>query len=1004
MPEDTLASLGSSKRFECRVIGYPTPRITWLKDDMNITKSDRYKFDYSVDGYVTMEIENVTYADVGSYQCLAVNSEGWASTTALLKVKGTDTDKTDDTMTVHRMTFDQSGSRKDSNKRPLVLVNLDKTENLDDFLSMDQINRSLSPNGIRQISMKALSTGSATVEDGKRNMSFLGSEPNEIDISNDNITPNHSMFETGLPSKCLDEKVIDDSGKAQDVDLAETDSGNFSSSSSIKQQNENKGGKITISIDEVSDDEDLHAGLEDTVEELASFLKADDEFNRSRRLTGDSGIADDDYSPLSSDEDVDHMGDKKRASRKHSDQHNKKRAKKSSSCDDLVDDQFIKSENHINNEKLESTTNISNDKVSPSGINDDPFDNKTSSSTSKMENQNSVSEVDKPSYNIDKNGYPDVDGKSETYDKPICENESEVENFVQKPKTSVINDRLKDGITSHQSKQKPNPIEEKNTQFDAENINSEDDGEDIFHSDEEEHKILAEIRPNLHLKKQLFDETTSNAFSAESWSVYDSGHDCTLSESNFDAFSYQNVDIVDDGKSTRNDIRDSIGKDNMCDTAGKNDITHIDRTDNKTEQNLSCDGKINDEGYKKLDHVQETDCINTEKTNTMEKAFNEPEDITFVKSAGNKGEDNVDFANDNVSNDGEHVFHSDEEEHHILEEIRPNLHLKKPLLDETRSNTLSLQSAESWSMYESCDDYSLSETNLDALSYQNIDDENFFLCKFEEKSSKIGDLTIDNRIEDIQNGKESGLIQENKIKDEYSRQSHKTTEKESNGRGKISENMLGFKMESQADTDKIKMDTNQLNCDMGDERLDTETRQDNRTNVSTSISVVKEKLKTDIDTEESTCIGNKGNKLLTDSDDDESPLAKDKTSWVLNNSEIDESAYSNDKVPNLVTDNCVEKFLDTDETGGLVTDIDFDITESPTKKTTRGLLTDSDKSCNDDGIDGLVTDFDINESSHKDPTIDLNIEESIKDQIGELVNDTDINKSKKDKGIYFDGF
>jgi hypothetical protein len=35
-----------------------------------------------------MEIENVTYADVGSYQCLAVNSEGWASTTAHLKVKG----------------------------------------------------------------------------------------------------------------------------------------------------------------------------------------------------------------------------------------------------------------------------------------------------------------------------------------------------------------------------------------------------------------------------------------------------------------------------------------------------------------------------------------------------------------------------------------------------------------------------------------------------------------------------------------------------------------------------------------------------------------------------------------------------------------------------------------------------------------------------------------------------------------------------------------------------
>jgi hypothetical protein len=88
MSEDILASVGSSKRFECRVIGYPIPRITWLKDDVNIGRSDRFKFDYSVDGIVTMEIENVTYADVGSYQCLAVNSEGWASTTAHLKVKG----------------------------------------------------------------------------------------------------------------------------------------------------------------------------------------------------------------------------------------------------------------------------------------------------------------------------------------------------------------------------------------------------------------------------------------------------------------------------------------------------------------------------------------------------------------------------------------------------------------------------------------------------------------------------------------------------------------------------------------------------------------------------------------------------------------------------------------------------------------------------------------------------------------------------------------------------
>ncbi|XP_071150199.1 uncharacterized protein [Mytilus edulis] len=812
MPEDTLASFGSSKRFECRVIGYPTPRITWLKDDMNITKSDRYKFEFSVDGYVTMEIENVTYADVGSYQCLAVNSEGWASTTALLKVKGTDTDKTDDTLTVHRMTFDQSGSRKDSNKRPLVLANLDKTENLDDFLSIDQIDRSLSANGIRQISMKVLSTGSATVEDGKRNISFPGSDQNKIDMSVNNITNNDTMLETDN----LDGKAIADSGKAQDVDLAETDSGHFSSSSSIKQQNENKGSKVTISIDEVSDDEDLQVGLEDTVEELASFLKADDEFNRARRLTGDSGIADDDYSPPSSDEDVDHMGDKRRSSRKYSDQHNKKRAKKSPSCDDPFDDRCTRRE--INDQELESTKNIPNDKVSPSGRNVDPFDNKTSSSTSKKEDQNSItSDIDQPSNYIDKSRYQGVDDKEGTDCKPIqiCENENEVENFVQNPKTSDINDRLIDGITNHQLKQKPNAIEEKNPQFEAENSNSEDDGEENFHSDEEEHRILEEIRPNLHMKKQLFDDSTSNAFSAESWSVYDSGHDCTLSESNFDAFPYQNVDKTDDGKFARNGIHDSIGKDEMCDSAEKDEISESagkdemcesagkdEMVDNQTAENLSCDDKINAAGYEKLDLLRETGSRDIEKTTLEEKTFEKPKDITFVKSDENTGEDIVDLANDNGSNDGEHLFHSDEEEQQILAEIRPNLHLKKPMLDETRSNTLSLQSAESWSMYESGDDYSLSETNLDALSYQDIDDEIFFLCKFGEKPSKIGDLKTINHIEDIQNGKESSLIQENEIKDEDSRQSYKTKEKESNDEGINSELVSDFDTEKSLNKDK----------------------------------------------------------------------------------------------------------------------------------------------------------------------------------------------------------
>jgi hypothetical protein len=53
---------------------------------------------------------------------------------------------------------------------------------------------------------------------------------------------------------------------------------------------------------------------ENVVDDLVGFLKADDMGNRSRRLTNDSGIADDDYSSLSSEEDVNNTGNKRRRS------------------------------------------------------------------------------------------------------------------------------------------------------------------------------------------------------------------------------------------------------------------------------------------------------------------------------------------------------------------------------------------------------------------------------------------------------------------------------------------------------------------------------------------------------------------------------------------------------------------------------------------------------------------------------------------------------------------
>lgn len=88
MPEKTRAALGGCQRFECRVIGYPRPTIQWFKDGRDITNDDRYEFDYSIDGIITMVICNVTEKDQGVYSCRAENSEGWAATAAFLNVRG----------------------------------------------------------------------------------------------------------------------------------------------------------------------------------------------------------------------------------------------------------------------------------------------------------------------------------------------------------------------------------------------------------------------------------------------------------------------------------------------------------------------------------------------------------------------------------------------------------------------------------------------------------------------------------------------------------------------------------------------------------------------------------------------------------------------------------------------------------------------------------------------------------------------------------------------------
>ena len=86
---EVAAVVGDTQRFECQVIGFPTPTITWYKDDMDITEDPRYNIQYHKErGHISLMIKNVSLADEGCYLCRAENCEGYAITNAYLVVRG----------------------------------------------------------------------------------------------------------------------------------------------------------------------------------------------------------------------------------------------------------------------------------------------------------------------------------------------------------------------------------------------------------------------------------------------------------------------------------------------------------------------------------------------------------------------------------------------------------------------------------------------------------------------------------------------------------------------------------------------------------------------------------------------------------------------------------------------------------------------------------------------------------------------------------------------------
>ncbi|XP_049641902.1 myosin light chain kinase, smooth muscle [Suncus etruscus] len=80
---------GQMGRFSCKIMGRPSPEVTWLKGEVPLQASARLHISEK-NGMQVLEIHNVSQEDVGMYTCLAVNGSGKASMSSELSIQGLD--------------------------------------------------------------------------------------------------------------------------------------------------------------------------------------------------------------------------------------------------------------------------------------------------------------------------------------------------------------------------------------------------------------------------------------------------------------------------------------------------------------------------------------------------------------------------------------------------------------------------------------------------------------------------------------------------------------------------------------------------------------------------------------------------------------------------------------------------------------------------------------------------------------------------------------------------
>lgn len=78
---------GESVTLECHISGYPSPKVTWYREDYQIESSIDFQITFQ-NGIARLMIREAFAEDSGRFTCSAVNEAGTVSTSCYLAVQG----------------------------------------------------------------------------------------------------------------------------------------------------------------------------------------------------------------------------------------------------------------------------------------------------------------------------------------------------------------------------------------------------------------------------------------------------------------------------------------------------------------------------------------------------------------------------------------------------------------------------------------------------------------------------------------------------------------------------------------------------------------------------------------------------------------------------------------------------------------------------------------------------------------------------------------------------